>query len=374
ERLAFTERDPIGNRGLVWNERLQVAIGSGGAVKILPVQLDAARVDVPAARGLPADYILPNGAGVGYGDFHLDPASLAWLMRHVPEIHDELSRGSAWVTLWDEMLDGHARPDEMLALELRALPNEPNEQIVQRLLGSLTQTYWRYTTPKARLAAAPHVEDVLKAGLGAAKTTSLKSAWFSALRDTAQTPETLAWLTRVWGHEETVPGLPLSETDDIRLASELAVRGAPDANDIIQKQLDRTKNPDRKAQLAFVRPAVSGDAQQRDVWFRSLADVNNRRHEPWVLDGLRYLNHPLRAAQSERYIEPSLELLWEVQRTGDVFFPKRWTDSALSGYQSPQAAAIVRSFLAKLPPDYPERLRRIVLSSADDLFRAAGMR
>jgi aminopeptidase N len=93
-----------------------------------------------------------------------------------------------------------------------------------------------------------------------------------------------------------------------------------------------------------------------------------------VLDGLRYLNHPLRAAQSERYIEPSLELLWEVQRTGDVFFPKRWTDSALSGYQSPQAAAIVRSFLAKLPPDYPERLRRIVLSSADDLFRAAGMR
>ncbi|MGH9409000.1 MAG: M1 family metallopeptidase [Vicinamibacterales bacterium] len=409
ERLAFTQHDPMGNRGLVWNEQLQVAIGSGDSVKILPVKLDSVHVDVPAARGLPADYILPNGAGVGYGDVHLDPASLSWLMAHLanigdratasgpregsepakrrvtepaggsggakpPGLNDELTRGSAWVTLWDEMLDGHVRPDEMLALELRALPNEPNEQIVQRLLGYLTQTYWRYTTPKARLAAAPHVEDVLKTGLAAAKTTSLKSAWFSAVRDTAQTPETLAWLTRVWSHEETVPGLPLSETDDIRLASELAVRGAPDANDIIQKQLDRTNNPDRKAQLAFVRPALSGDAQQRDAWFRSLADVNNRRHEPWVLEGLRYLNHPLRAAQSERYIEPSLELLWAVQRTGDVFFPKRWTDSALSGYQSPQAAAIVRSFLAKLPPDYPERLRRIVLSSADDLFRASQIR
>ena len=37
----------------------------------------------------------------------------------------------------------------------------------------------------------------------------------------------------------------------------------------------------------------------------------------------------------------------------------------------PEAAAIVRDFLGKLPPDYPERLRRVILSAADDLFRAS---
>ena len=63
------------------------------------------------------------------------------------------------------------------------------------------------------------------------------------------------------------------------------------------------------------------------MWFASLADVANRRHEPWVLEGLRYLHHPLRAAASEKYIEPSLMLLAEIQRTGDIFFPKRWMDS-----------------------------------------------
>jgi len=31
---------------------------------------------------------------------------------------------------------------------------------------------------------------------------------------------------------------------------------------------------------------------------------------------------------------------------------------------------MVREFLSNLPPNYPDRLRRIVLSSADDLFRA----
>jgi aminopeptidase N len=385
-RLAFTQQDPIDNRGLIWDQRLQVAIGTRDGVKLLPVKLNAARVEVPEARGLQADYILPNGGGIGYGEFHLDSTSLNWLLDHMYGgseraggadgakpfgIQDELTRGSAWVTLWDAMLDGEVRPERMLALELRALPRESNEQNVQRVLGYLTSTYWRYTKPSTRRAEAARVETLLKAGLDAATTTSLKSAWFSALRDTALTPRTLAWLTKIWSHEETITGLPLSETDDLRLTAELAIRDIPNANAIVEKQLARTKNPDRKAQLEFVRPALSADPKVRDAWFASLAEVTNRRHEPWVLEGLRYLNHPLRASASDRYILPSLQLLLEVQRTGDVFFPKRWTDAALSGYQSESAAATVRSFVKQLPPAYPEKLRRIILSSADDLFRAA---
>ena len=34
----------------------------------------------------------------------------------------------------------------------------------------------------------------------------------------------------------------------------------------------------------------------RDAFFESLSDVQNRRREPWVLEGLGYLHHPLRAA------------------------------------------------------------------------------
>ena len=64
-------------------------------------------------------------------------------------------------------------------------------------------------------------------------------------------------------------------------------------------------------------------------------------------------------------------MLRDIQRTGDIFFPKRWMDATLGGYSSPQKAATVRSFLTNLPADYPDRLRRIVLSAADDLFRTA---
>jgi len=167
-----------------------------------------------------------------------------------------------------------------------------------------------------------------------------------------------------------VPGLPLAEADDINLALELAVREVDGWRNILTAQLARTENPDRQARFQFVMPALSADPAERDRWFRSLADVNNRRREPWVLEGLTYLHHPLRARASAGYVAPSLDMLREIQRTGDIFFPKRWLDATLGGYNSPEVAGIVRRFLQSLPPDYPERLKNITLQSADELFRA----
>ena len=117
--------------------------------------------------------------------------------------------------------------------------------------------------------------------------------------------------------------------------------------------------------------ALSADPVVRERWFRALADAGNRRREPWVLEGLSYLHHPLRARASAGFIAPGLELLWDIQKTGDIFFPKRWLDATLGGHRSPEVASMVRQFLDSRPSDYPERLRQITLQSADELFRAA---
>ena len=370
--LAFVQRDPIVRRGLTWTQRMQVAIGSKGKITLLPVELRGLKAEVPSAAGMPApDFILPNGGGIAYGEFHLDSKSRDWLMHHVADIPDELTRGAAWVTLWDAMLDGEVRPTDIVALALQALPREKDEQNVQRILGYTTNAYWKFLTPSSRGEAAPALEQAFRAGLDAAASASQKGAWFNALRDVSATPQTLAWLTDVWSERQQVPGLTLSETDYIRLAEDLALRQPSKAEQILGDEAGRIKNPDRKAQFAFVRPAISPDAATRAAWFASLATAANRRREPWVLEGLRYLHHPLRAGSSERYIEPSLEMLQEIQRTGDIFFPKRWMDVTLGGHQSAAAAEAVRQFLAHVPSTYPDRLRRIILSSADDLFRAA---
>ena len=371
-RLALTERDPFPARGLTWNQQLQVALGYRDRVQMVPAHLVNGSVEVAAARGLPApEFVLPNGGGIGYGEFHLDARSLSWLTANLPTVSDALTRGSAWVTLWDAMLDAEVSAASVIDLALRALPREPDEQNAQRILGYLTQTYWRFTPDEPRRALAPRVERALTEGMAAASTESLKSAYFSALRDAALTPPTLAWLTSVWREEARVPGLTLAEPDFIALAQELAVRAVPKWAAILSDQIARTKNPDRQARLKFMAPALSADQAERDRFFASLGDVANRRREAWVIDGVRYLHHPLRADRSIAYIAPSLDLLQTIQRTGDIFFPKNWMDATLGGHRSPAAARTVRTFVGRLPSDYPDPLRRVILSAADDLFRAS---
>jgi aminopeptidase N len=373
ESLSFDQKDPAPRRGLAWAERLRVTLGYANGTRELQVALNAPRVEVTEATGLPAPlYVLPTGGGIGYGGFALDPATRTYLLAHLPDIADPLTRGAATVTLWEDMLDGRSKPGAVLDVLMAALPRERDELNVQRMLGYTQQAYWKFLPAGARATLAPRVERLLRDGLDAAATPSLKSAWFSALRDAAHTKPTLEWLEKVWRKTETVPGLVLAEPDYINLAQALALRAVPAWNEILGAQEAATKNPDRKAQFAFVRPALSPDQKVRDAFFDSLADVKNRGREPWVLEGLSFLHHPLRAASSEQYVPRSLGMLREIQQTGDIFFPKRWMDATLSGHSSASAARMVSTFLNGLPADYPDRLRRIILSAADDLFRAAG--
>ena len=138
---------------------------------------------------------------------------------------------------------------------------------------------------------------------------------------------------------------------------------------ILPAQLARIKNPDRRQRLQFLLPALAPDAASRDAFFASLKDEKNREKEAWVTAALGYLHHPLRQATSEKYLPASLALLEEIQLTGDIFFPYSWLQATLGGYQSPTAAATVRTFL-EAHPNYNPPLRAKLLQASDDLFRA----
>jgi aminopeptidase N len=368
---AITQKDPDSERGLLWSQPLAVRVGYTGDAVVTKLQLKERRVSVPqlAPGSASPQYVLPNADGVAYGDFVLDDRSRRYFLDHLPDMGPDLLRGVVTVTLWEEMLDGRIAPREVVDALMRSLPRERNEQTLQRMLSYTESAYWHWITPAERDALAPSLEKLLRTGLDSAKTASLKSAWFNALRDVAVTRSTLQWLQRVWDGSATVPGLKLAEPDYITLAQELALRGIADSEKVLDQQIARTKNPDRKARMIFVRPALSPHQATRDAFFDALKDAANRRREAWVLEGLGYLHHPLRADTSRKYVGRSLELLRDIQRTGDIFFPKRWMDATLSGHTSPEVARTVRSFLDALPADYPDRLRRVILSSADDLFR-----
>jgi aminopeptidase N len=110
-------------------------------------------------------------------------------------------------------------------------------------------------------------------------------------------------------------------------------------------------------------PALSADPSVRQAAFERLRDVENRRREPWVVESLRYLNHPLREASAVRFLRPALEMLREIQRTGDIFFPTRWMESTMYGPPQRRGGATSIRFLAA-NPQYPQRLRWTILATA----------
>ena len=86
---------------------------------------------------------------------------------------------------------------------------------------------------------------------------------------------------------------------------------------------EELENADKVKRFDFLRPALSSDELVRNTFFESFKDAKNREKESWVLSACGYIHHPLRQQSSITQLPLALDLLEEIQMTGDIFFPKR---------------------------------------------------
>ncbi len=368
DRIRITQQDDWPARDLLWQQSLSVLVSTDGQLQTYDVELASAQLLLPANTGEAPDFIMPGVDGVSYARFELDSTSRSALLQAVHDLPDALYRAVIWQTLWEELLDGALPVQDLLDALLVALPRETDELLVQQLLGLLRDAWWRYLPQEDRLQYASAVESMLWHALIEAETPARKGAWFATLVDVTLSETGTSRLYDIWRGRDVPEGLPLQEQQFITLAEALALRGVESSSQILDQQLQRTVNADRRARLTFVMPAFSGEPNEREAFFDSFSDVSNRRRESWVLDAVRAIHHPLRAGQSAHLIRPALVLLPEIQQTGDIFFPLRWLNAVLSGHSSAEAAQVVRGYLADTP-DLPRHLEEKVLQAADDLFR-----
>lgn len=339
-----------------WRQRVEVSYEGKG----LPTALDGPAADASGGGGLrPPLWLLPDRRGLGYGRMALDAGTRAFLLARMSEVREPAARGVAWLALWEDALDGLVKPADFLAAIERALPLEDQELLIARLLRWHHDWHWRFSA-----ARSPRSEALLwKLAVGA-KSPSLQKTYLKAWARTVETD--VRRLRRVWAREERVAGLTLDDEEETALALELAARGV----DVLDEQLARLKNPDRRARLEFLKPAALGD----QAWFAPLRAPEGRRKESWVEDGLRLLNHPLRAKEALTLLPESLRLLPEVKRTGDIFFPAAWLEAVLSGHGSPEAAKAAETFLAESGAGLDPRLRALCRARFDVVLAAARAR
>ncbi|HWA33678.1 MAG TPA: ERAP1-like C-terminal domain-containing protein, partial [Cyclobacteriaceae bacterium] len=312
--------------------------------------------------------VIPNIRGTGYGYFTTDPKSTHDMLERVNTFGDPVERAAIWMNLWEYVLHGQVEPREVLTKMIETIPKEKNPLLLEYLTDKIGRIFWQFLLPIQRNAFSSRLDGMLYDQIKSEKDISLKRVLFNCFRNVATTPTAIGQLQKFWEDENAV-GFKLSERDRIQLVLELAVREVEGYDVLLNAQLEKTTNPDRVAELRFMMPAVSADVTMRDNFFERLKDQENRTHEPWVLEAQRYLNHPRRAETSVKYVKGSLELLEEMQRTGDIFFPKGWLDATLGEYQSKEAADAVRAYL-KTHITLRNDLKNKLLQSSDMLFRA----
>lgn len=358
-----------------WTQSVDVKFLKGGKVvheARTMIAGESTTFVVPDAA-LDHDVYLVNGSELGYGYFQLDDQSRSWLLSNIHTIEDEVTRGAAWLALYESLVRGVSSgafdPADFLQAAIVGIEYEQEPLNRQNVLSQLHTVFWKFMSPDQRKQYAPQIEKTLWRWVDRKDCPQdAVTACYKAVLDIATTDETVDRLYQIWKNESDVGVIPLSESDFMDLAFGLALRLPEKSDEILATQLDRFENEDRKKRFAFVMPSLSPKQEVRDAFFESLKNVDNRRPERWALDGLNNLHHPLRAEQSEKYILPSLELLEEIQTTGDIFFPKRWLVATLVGHRSRSAANVVEKFLADRP-DYSPRLKRKILQAADLLLR-----
>ena len=306
---------------------------------------------------LNAKIVIPNCDGRGYGLFGLQLETIELMMNYIGEVEDDLMRQSM-VTMLNEVYEWRNIETECsvyawLDFLIDYIPREKNYLIASTLNGYLTK-------PMLEVGTA---ED--EARLWEIATTCDNSALSRRLKMTLahvmRSEEVCAKVYDMWSAESDKM---LNESDYMTIAYELAVRYPERYNEIYTTQLERISNADRRNQFEYIMRGTHPDVEVRDALFESLMEPANRRIEPWTATLLSYLNHHLRQEEAVKYIYRGLEEMEEVQRTGDIFFPKKWARALLRYHRSDEARREVEAFFAA-HPDYPELLKSKILQNCE---------
>ncbi|MCX2477836.1 M1 family aminopeptidase [Pedobacter sp. MC2016-15] len=365
KRLQLSQRSEYGP-SRIWPQSFEVSLFYPGSVKVIRVNLNKDQLVLKEAEGLPEpQLILFNSAGDGYGEWPVDQR----LPEQLYSLQKPLHRATAYISLYEQMLSGKAiSPARLITVFGKSLENEQEELNIRLLSNYLSTLYWQLSSPAQRKALSGTLENQIWTALLKQKSSNNKKHLFKAYQDIFMSAEARKRIYQIWDSQLPPAGIVFSEDDYTSMAFALALRDDADPA-LLAVQNARITNPDRKRRFEFIVPAVSGDKLKRDNFFNSLKSLPNRAKESNVLAALYYLHHPLRQASSMRYLKQSLELLQEIQSTGDIFFPQSWLQATFGSYQSKPAADIVRGFL-EAHPGYNPRLRAKILQNTDNLFRA----
>ncbi len=363
-----TEYSNLSSAGTYWPQTINIIQNSD---KHLQYEMFDASIKVNDQLDIDNTLFLADESG--YGLVRLTEPQLNYWLENTPILTDELLKGRMVINLYENFLDGTIHPDQFIAYLIKAIPGEKNPLILSQYTRQLQSLFWKFVIAEKRNELAPSIEQMLWENMISRENIANKKTLFRAWQSICTTDQSVALLADILSGKKSIDKITLSENDKIGILSQLYIKDHSDAEALSKQVTESLKSKHNKEKLAFILPSLSQNAADRDAFFISLSKLENRRIESWVQSSLRNLHHPLRAEHAVNYLQSTLNLLEEIQLTGDIFFPIGWLGSSYSGHGSEQAYNVATQFL-KDHPDYPQHLKLKILQNIDMTQRAANIK
>ncbi|AQW93414.1 TPA: aminopeptidase [Elizabethkingia anophelis] len=365
ENFKISQHPEHGDTQKLWPQEFQISLFYPDKIEKVDVKFSEKQQDIPELKGmLKPLFVLQNSSGIGYGVFNVDND----LISGFSLIKDPVSRASAYISLYENMLGGSGiTPQELLHFFAGQLQKESTELNLRLITGYISGIYWGFLTESIRNKESESLENIVWNALQKQAAVNNKKNLFDCYQGIFRSRKAYDNLYTIWKSQTAPQGITLNDEDFTNLALALSLRNNNN-NDLLQEQLTRIKNPDRINRFKIIMKAASSDKKIRDEFFNSLAERQNRSNESAVGSALVYLHHPLRQHTSINYLPQTLELLKEIQKTGDIFFPDNWLRSTFSSYQNPKALTVVNRFIQQ-NPDYNSILKNKILQATENLRR-----
>lgn len=360
KELTVKQEDPL-KRGIKWSQPLEFTLIKGDVHEKTKISLIGDSVILKLKDSF--DYALPNSDGKGYGLFSMNKNTIEYIFKNLHSFNSPLMRGSLLISLYENLLAGDIDPDFYIDNISSYLTKENNQLLYLMALNNVTSCYLTLDNNRQK-----ELEDNIWTMFNDTCHTQNSSSLLKAYSQIVQTDVGVAKLYNLWQSDNNLKRYKIGENDAMTLSYELAVRMPNDAQTIIKKQRYRLTGDDRKREYDFITRAVSPIQAVRDSMFLSLLIAENRRIEPWAETALSYLNHRNFEGSSDKYIYPSLCIMQEIQRTGDIFFAKAWAGALLKGHRCKFAKKTLNRFFEE-NPDYPPMLAGKIKQQADHILK-----
>lgn len=333
--IRLAQSDPYG-RDLVWKQGFDIGyVDEKGQFCQHPIYMNGYESKISSRYH--KDLFL-NSNAEGYGQFALNHEGVAMMSKAWKTMADnDITRYAAVLNLYENFHLGNISAKELTKVLIDFLAHEKNELIASTTC-SFINDMMAFLDRKERATTEQRLLKLSQQH----RLQSVRQTLLRQLSIKAVSPKVVDKLYEIWNQQNTTF---LNSRDYMRMAYHLSIMKPKQWQQILNMQRGRLNNEDQRREFDFISRACNPDTHVQQQLFNELLQAENRRVEPWARDMLTLLNDPMREPFNNRYITPGLDVLQEIQQTGDIFFPGYWLTGLLSGHKSHEAKTLVKQWI-----------------------------